>query len=66
MYNFDFYPEKPILEEVESKGNLPLALVTMLLFILSFMMVFSDELQFIVHLVIVLIIHELGHFLTIL
>jgi len=63
MENFDLYPEKPILEEVESKGNLPLTLVSILLFVLSFLMVFSDELQFIIHLVIVLIIHELGHFL---
>ena len=63
MDNFDFYPEKPILEEVESKGNLPLTIVSMLLFILSFLMMFSEELQFIIHLVIVLVIHELGHFL---
>ncbi len=61
---FDFYPDKPILEEAPKKKNgFLITLGSVLLFILTFSIVFPQEINFIIFLVVVLLIHELGHFL---
>jgi Zn-dependent protease len=60
---FDFYPEKPELAEQRAKGNLALTVFSLVLFVLTFLLVFTEESVFVFNLVIVLIIHELGHFL---
>lgn len=63
MSNFDFYPQKPELIERESKTNWAATAFSIVLFILVFMFLFSNEINFILTLVIVLLIHETGHFL---
>lgn len=60
---YDFYPQKPELLEPKAKGNVALTIFSIVLFILTFLFIFTDEVNFVFNLVIVLIIHELGHFL---
>ncbi|MFN5910405.1 MAG: site-2 protease family protein [Bacteroidota bacterium] len=61
---YDFYPEKPQLAEPKAKGNLALTIFSIVLFILTFLLVFTEEASFVFNLVIVLIIHEMGHFIS--
>jgi len=63
MEEYDFYPPKPELIEPKAKGNLALTIFSIVLFIMTFLLVFTDEVPFVFNLLIVLIIHELGHFL---
>ena len=62
MEEFDYYPQKPALIEHESRGKLSVTIFSMVLFILTFLMIFSEEISFVLYLVLVLVIHELGHF----
>ncbi len=59
----NLYPSKPKLKEEESKGNWSLTAFSLVVFILSFLVLFSDNIQFLIFLIVVLFIHELGHFL---
>jgi stage IV sporulation protein FB len=61
-FDIDLYPKKPILIEEKPKSNVWQTLLSILLFIVAFLFIFSDNISFIFHLVIVLLIHELGHF----
>lgn len=63
MSDIDFYPPKPELIERESKTNWAATVFSIVLFVLVFMFLFSNEINFILALVIVLLIHEMGHFL---
>ena len=60
---FDFYPQKPLLPKKENKSGWRMTLMSLLLFVASFLILFSDQIQFLVFLVVVLFIHEMGHFL---
>lgn len=62
MSEFDFYPEKPPLKIKEKKSRLDLTIFTMVLFVLSFLLIFSEGFSLIMMLLAVLIIHELGHY----
>lgn len=62
MEEFDFYPPKPELIEPKVKGNLALTIFSIVLFVMTFLFVFTDEVTFVFHLLIVLLIHEMGHF----
>lgn len=62
MEEFDFYPPKPTLAEPKVKGSLSLTFFSIVLFIMTFLFVFTEEVNFIFHLIIVLLVHELGHF----
>ncbi len=64
MDQFDFFPPKPELIEHKPKSGLSLTFFSIVLFVLAFIMLFGDEVNFIIYLLIVLLIHELGHFLT--
>lgn len=64
MEDFDFYPTKPELIEEKPKGGLSLTIFSMVLFVLVFLLLLGDEVDFIISLLVVLIIHELGHFIT--
>ena len=64
MEDFDFYPSKPELIEEKPKGGLSLTIFSLVLFVLVFLLLMGDEINFIVSLIVVLIIHELGHFLS--
>jgi stage IV sporulation protein FB len=63
MEHFDLYPPKPELIEPKAKGNLALTIFSIVLFILVFLFIFTDEVNFVFNLILVLIVHELGHFL---
>lgn len=58
-----WYESKPKLEKVKVEGNWGLTAFSVILFVLSFLYVFSDQLDFVFYLVLVLFIHELGHYL---
>ena len=59
----EWYSPKPTLEKVKVQSNWVLTLFSVLVFALSFLFIFSDELDFIFYLVVVLFLHEMGHFL---
>ena len=63
MDNNSLYPEKPILEKEEVKNNWGLTVFSLVLFILSLLLVFSEKFIFIAFLILVLFIHEMGHLL---
>ncbi len=63
MSDFDFHPKKPELVEREAKTNWAATVFSIVLFVLVFMFLFSNEINFILALVVVLLIHELGHFI---
>ena len=63
MDELDFHPEKPqIKKEKKKKNNAGLTVLTMALFVISFLIVFPTSLEFVLILLVVLYIHELGHF----
>lgn len=62
MDSFDIYPEKPLLKRVKRKSRLDITVFTMVLFVASFLFFFQDSLGLILGLLLVLFIHELGHF----
>lgn len=64
--DFDsYYPQKPFLEEEEqkTKGHISMTLFSMLFFFLSIMLLFDTHIAFIGMLVLVVFLHEMGHFL---
>ncbi len=63
MDSFDFYSEKPELVEKDQKGGLSLTFFSMVLFVLVFFL-FTDQINFIIYLLVVLLFHELGHFIA--
>jgi Zn-dependent protease len=58
-----FYPEKPNLEDKKESNSWIKTILSIILFIATFMLVFNDQFTFILILVICLFVHELGHFL---
>lgn len=64
MDEYDFYPPKPELIEPKMKSSMAVTIFSMVLFVLVFLLFFSSELNFIIYLLVVLLIHELGHFLA--
>ena len=61
--NTNLYPSKPKLREKETKNKWPITFLSLVVFVLSFLILFSDNIQFLLFLILVLFIHELGHFL---
>jgi stage IV sporulation protein FB len=64
MQEFDLYPEKPDLIEYAPKSSLGVTLFSLIVFIMVFLLLFEDQLLFLANLLIVLVIHELGHFIA--
>lgn len=64
MEEFDLYPEKPIIEKVKVQSNWGLTAFTIVLFGGTFLLVYSEELRFVLFLIAVLLIHELGHYFS--
>ncbi|MCC6700297.1 MAG: site-2 protease family protein [Fluviicola sp.] len=59
-----FYPPKPFLEKEEKqKGHLAVTVFSLMLFALSFVLFFGEDFRFLIEIIGVLIVHELGHFL---
>ncbi len=63
MDSFDFYSEKPELIEKSHNGGMSLTFFSMVLFVLVFFL-FTDQINFIIYLLVVLLFHELGHFIA--
>lgn len=59
----DFHPQKPKLIERKPKGGLSITIFSMVMFVLAFTLLFRDQIIFILFLLAVLLIHELGHYL---
>ena len=59
----NLYPSKPKLKERQTKNNWSVTFLSLVVFILSFLILFPENIQFLVFLILVLFIHELGHFL---
>lgn len=62
-YENNFYPQKPVLSENKESGNWIKTLLSIALFIGTFLLVFEEQISFVLLLVLVLLIHELGHFI---
>ena len=60
---FYLYPQKPSIPEKENKSGWSMTFLSLVLFVASFMILFSDRIQFLVFLIVVLFIHEMGHFI---
>lgn len=63
-YSDTYYSEKPILEKKIQRTTGKSTVVSMVLFIVSFVLFFGSEFRFMIELVALLFIHELGHYLT--
>ena len=63
MSDVDFYPEKPILATKDTKNNWSVTLSSVILFIATFLMLFDEHVLFVLYLILVLVIHEFGHFI---
>ena len=61
--NTNLYPSKPELRERETKNKWSITFLSLVVFVVSFLILFSDNIQFLLFLILVLFIHELGHFL---
>lgn len=64
MSDFLDFPEKPVLTKPSEDSNWGLTIFSIVLFIGVFLLFFDHEFEFITHLVLVLIIHEFGHFIA--
>lgn len=62
MDEFGFYPDKPQLETKKAKNGLGVTLFSMALFVSALLLIFPNLFSFILLLLVVLLIHELGHF----
>jgi stage IV sporulation protein FB len=59
-----FYPQKPELEQpVPKKGHAAVTVFSVLLFALTFMLLFGQDYWFLIQILAVLLLHEGGHFL---
>ena len=63
MEEFDLYPPKPLIEKVKVESNWGLTFFSMVLFVGTFLFIFKDQLRFVLFLILVLFIHEMGHYL---
>lgn len=62
MENYDIYPSKPHIEKVKIESNWGLTAFSLVLFVGIFLLLFKDEINFVLFLILVLFIHEMGHF----
>lgn len=63
MSEYNLYPEKPQLEVRKKKeSGIGVTIFSMILFISTLLLLFSDSIFFILILVFVLLLHELGHY----
>ncbi len=59
-----FYPPKPFLEkEAHKPGHVAVTVFSIILFAIAFLFFFDQQITFLVELLAVLLIHELGHYL---
>lgn len=58
------YPDKPILEKKKVKNSFPLTVLSIAVFVWAFLTFVSSDWRFIAIVIMVLLIHELGHLLS--
>ena len=63
MEEFDVYPQKPLIEKVKIESNWGLTFFSLVLFVGTFLFLFKDQLRFVLFLILVLFIHEMGHYI---
>ena len=63
MEEFDLYPQKPLIEKVKIESNWGLTFFSLVLFVGTFLFLFKDQIRFVLFLILVLFIHEMGHFI---
>jgi len=63
MEEFDIYPQKPLIDKVKIESNWGLTFFSLVLFVGTFLFLFNDQLRFVLFLILVLFIHEMGHFI---
>lgn len=63
MEDFSFYPDKPQLETKPKKGGIGVTLLSMGLFVSGMLLLFPNFFTTILLILVVLLVHELGHFL---
>lgn len=63
MEEFDLHPQKPLIEKVKIESNWGLTFFSLVLFVGTFLFLFKDQIRFVLFLILVLFIHEMGHFL---
>lgn len=63
MEEFDIYPQKPLIEKVKIESNWGLTFFSLVLFVGTFLFLFKDQIRFVLFLILVLFIHEMGHFI---
>ena len=62
MSEFQLYPEKPALVKPAEKSNWALTVFTIVLFIAVFLSFYRERADFVFSLVLVLLVHEFGHY----
>lgn len=62
MEEHEYYPEKPFIEKVKVESNWGLTAFSIVMFVGVFLLVFNDQLQFVLFLILVLFVHEMGHY----
>lgn len=62
MSEFQLYPEKPVLVKPAEKSNWALTVFTIVLFIAVFLSFYRERADFVFSLVLVLLVHEFGHY----
>jgi Zn-dependent protease len=62
MEEFDLYPQKPLIEKVKIESNWGLTFFSLVLFVGTFLFLFKDQIRFVLFLILVLFIHEMGHY----
>jgi Zn-dependent protease len=62
MEEFDLHPQKPLIEKVKIESNWGLTFFSLVLFVGTFLFLFKDQIRFVLFLILVLFIHEMGHF----
>lgn len=62
MEEFDFYPQKPELIETQSKGGAGRTIFSLLVLVLAFMLIGLRDINFILFILLVVMIHEAGHY----
>jgi stage IV sporulation protein FB len=63
-FSESYYSEKPILKKEEPRTNGKSTVASLLLFVVSLLLFFGTEYRFMIELLVVLFLHELGHFIT--
>ncbi len=64
MEDYNFNQQKPDLIDEKQNNGLSLTIFSMTLFVLFFIVIIDNDISFVMSILIVLIIHELGHFIA--